>query len=309
MLAGTIATAGSEARHRHHQRRRALEGVLGRRECERSRHCIRSTSITSSSTGAERWRLSCCRGCLPRLAGAPRHRRGGSAPIRARSRRSTTSGAWCSRIPGILDQVMRTVPSYDNAAGKLRGFRAYPGRNRAIFNKLGLSLETWSRQSTANRWMIPSIAKRYSIRFNRRTPSAVTIERGGQKQEISSEYRPGRRRGHPGSWRAITAGAAPRRARAPPPGSPRSPAPQSNPTRSKRMTRPMVERRAPPSVLSRVAHDRIHFDRSASRPARRAVLAALRVVLLAPAHGPRASAAPARRRKGRPSRRTTKTRT
>jgi general secretion pathway protein C len=40
--------------------------------------------------------------------------------------------------PGILDQVMRTVPSYDNAAGKLRGFRAYPGRNRAIFNKLGL---------------------------------------------------------------------------------------------------------------------------------------------------------------------------
>ncbi len=40
--------------------------------------------------------------------------------------------------PGILDQVMRTVPSYDNAAGKLRGFRAYPGRNRQIFNKLGL---------------------------------------------------------------------------------------------------------------------------------------------------------------------------
>src|ERR1700733_13766358 len=32
--------------------------------------------------------------------------------------------------PGLLDQVMRTVPSYDNAAGKLRGFRAYPGRNR-----------------------------------------------------------------------------------------------------------------------------------------------------------------------------------
>ncbi len=40
--------------------------------------------------------------------------------------------------PGLLDQVMRTVPSYDNAAGKLRGFRAYPGRNRAIFSKLGL---------------------------------------------------------------------------------------------------------------------------------------------------------------------------
>ncbi len=40
--------------------------------------------------------------------------------------------------PSILDQVMRTVASYDNAAGKLRGFRAYPGRNRQIFSKLGL---------------------------------------------------------------------------------------------------------------------------------------------------------------------------
>src|SRR5579863_10324592 len=40
--------------------------------------------------------------------------------------------------PSILDQVMRVVPSYDSAAGKLRGFRAYPGRNRQIFNKLGL---------------------------------------------------------------------------------------------------------------------------------------------------------------------------
>src|SRR5271167_3628660 len=40
--------------------------------------------------------------------------------------------------PGLLDQVMRTVPSYDNAAGKLRGFRAYPGRNRQIFGRLGL---------------------------------------------------------------------------------------------------------------------------------------------------------------------------
>ena len=39
--------------------------------------------------------------------------------------------------PGILDQVMRTVPSYDNAAGKLRGFRAYPGRNRADIQQAG----------------------------------------------------------------------------------------------------------------------------------------------------------------------------
>src|SRR5271169_3947978 len=49
--------------------------------------------------------------------------------------------------PAILDQVMRTVASYDNAAGKLRGFRAYPGRNRQIFGKLGLKSAIWSRRS------------------------------------------------------------------------------------------------------------------------------------------------------------------
>ena len=33
--------------------------------------------------------------------------------------------------------------------------------------------------------MIRSTARRYSIRFNRPTTSTVTIERGGQKQDIS----------------------------------------------------------------------------------------------------------------------------
>src|ERR1039457_4407177 len=38
--------------------------------------------------------------------------------------------------PGLLNEVMRTVASYDNKAGKLRGFRVYPGRNRSAF-KIG----------------------------------------------------------------------------------------------------------------------------------------------------------------------------
>src|SRR3984957_7376516 len=78
---------------------------------------------------------------LPRLlAGskaAPRmSRRIGANPRRAEAVHSGLR--MVQQDPGILDQVMRTVPSYDNAAGKLRGFRAYPGRNRQIFNKLGL---------------------------------------------------------------------------------------------------------------------------------------------------------------------------
>ena len=77
---------------------------------------------------------------LPRLlAGGPRT----AAPRRRRRRRAPPQAVenitrLVQQDPGLLDQVMRTVPSYDNAAGKLRGFRAYPGRNRAIFNELGL---------------------------------------------------------------------------------------------------------------------------------------------------------------------------
>ncbi len=42
------------------------------------------------------------------------------------------------RNPGILNEIIRAVPSYDNRAGRLRGFRIYAGRNRTAFNGLGL---------------------------------------------------------------------------------------------------------------------------------------------------------------------------
>ena len=71
--------------------------------------------------------------------------------------------------PGILDQVMRTVPSYDSAAGKLRGFRAYPGRNRQIFNKLGLKAGRFGHGDQRHRrWTIRSAARRSSIPFRHR---------------------------------------------------------------------------------------------------------------------------------------------
>jgi general secretion pathway protein C len=71
--------------------------------------------------------------------------------------------------PGLLDQVMRTVASYDNAAGKLRGFRAYPGKIAQIFNKLGLKPGDLVTAINGTRWMIRSAAKRSSIRFRPRT--------------------------------------------------------------------------------------------------------------------------------------------
>jgi general secretion pathway protein C len=87
--------------------------------------------------------------------------------------------------PGILDQVMRTVPSYDNAAGKLRGFRAYPGRNRQIFNKLGL--RPGDLVTAINGTPLDDPQRSQDV-FNTIQTSdrvTVTIERGGQKQEIT----------------------------------------------------------------------------------------------------------------------------
>jgi general secretion pathway protein C len=87
--------------------------------------------------------------------------------------------------PGILDQVMRTVASYDNTAGKLRGFRAYPGKNRAIFNKLGL--KPGDLVTAINGTVLDDPQHSQDV-FNTIQTSdhvTVTVERSGQKQDIT----------------------------------------------------------------------------------------------------------------------------
>jgi general secretion pathway protein C len=87
--------------------------------------------------------------------------------------------------PSILDQVMRVVASYDNAAGKLRGFRAYPGRNRAIFTKLGL--KAGDLVTAVNGTPLDDPQRSQDV-FNTIQTSdrvTVTVERGGQKQDIT----------------------------------------------------------------------------------------------------------------------------
>jgi general secretion pathway protein C len=87
--------------------------------------------------------------------------------------------------PGILDQVMRTVPSYDNAAGKLRGFRAYPGRNRQIFNKLGLKPGDLVTAINGTALDDPQRSQEVFNTIQTSDHVSVTVERGGQKQEIT----------------------------------------------------------------------------------------------------------------------------
>jgi general secretion pathway protein C len=87
--------------------------------------------------------------------------------------------------PGILDQVMRTVASYDNAAGKLRGFRAYPGRNRQIFSKLGLKAGDLVTAINGTALDDPQRSQDVFNTIQTSDRVTVTVERGGQKQDIS----------------------------------------------------------------------------------------------------------------------------
>jgi general secretion pathway protein C len=87
--------------------------------------------------------------------------------------------------PSILDQVMRTVPSYDNTAGKLRGFRAYPGRNRQIFGKLGLKPGDLVTAINGTALDDPQRSQEVFNTIQTSDHVSVTVERGGQKQEIT----------------------------------------------------------------------------------------------------------------------------
>jgi len=125
--------------------------------------------------------------------------------------------------PNILDQVMRTVASYDNAAGKMRGFRAYPGRNRQIFNKLGL--KPGDLVTAINGTALDDAQHSQDV-FNTIQTSdhvTVTIERGGQKQDISlniAQVAADATRELDGEAGAPVPGAAPPGERAPPPNIP-----------------------------------------------------------------------------------------
>jgi general secretion pathway protein C len=87
--------------------------------------------------------------------------------------------------PSILNQVMRVVASFDNAAGKLRGFRAYPGINRAIFGELGL--KPGDLVTAINGQPLDDAHHSQEVINTLQTSefATVTIERAGQKQDIS----------------------------------------------------------------------------------------------------------------------------
>lgn len=87
--------------------------------------------------------------------------------------------------PGMLNEIMRTVPSYDNKAGKLRGFRAYPGHNRIIFAKLGLKPGDLVTAINGTPLDDPQRSQEVLNTIQSSEHATVTVERAGQRQDIT----------------------------------------------------------------------------------------------------------------------------
>jgi general secretion pathway protein C len=87
--------------------------------------------------------------------------------------------------PNILNEVMRAVPSYDNKAGKLRGFRVYPGRNRSAFNGLGLRPGDLVTAINGTPLDDPQRGQEIFNTIQSSASASVTIERGGQTIDVS----------------------------------------------------------------------------------------------------------------------------
>ena len=110
---------------------------------------------------------------------------------------------------------MRTVPSYDNTAGKLRGFRAYPGRNRTIFNKLGLRPGDLVTAINGQPLDDPQHSQEVFNTIQSSNTVTVSVERGGQKQDITlnvaqvASEASKELESEPGAGTAPAAGAAP----------------------------------------------------------------------------------------------------
>lgn len=87
--------------------------------------------------------------------------------------------------PNILSQIMRAVPSYDSSAGKLRGFRIYPGKNRTAFNNLGLRPGDLVTAINGTALDDPQHGQEIMNTVETADRATVTIERSGQLQDLT----------------------------------------------------------------------------------------------------------------------------
>lgn len=89
---------------------------------------------------------------------------------------------------GGSSRVLRAVPSYDAGAGKLRGFRLYPGKNRTAFNDLGLrpgDLVTAINGATLDD---PQRSQEIMNTIENSDQATVTLVRGTQVQDLRVNF-------------------------------------------------------------------------------------------------------------------------
>lgn len=85
--------------------------------------------------------------------------------------------------PSKASQYLRVQPAYN--AGKLRGYRIYPGRNRSLFNEAGLRPGDLVTELNGSRLDDPGQALQMLGTLSQATSLSVVILRGGQPQTLN----------------------------------------------------------------------------------------------------------------------------
>lgn len=118
----------------------------------------------------------------PRIAGAP--------PPAMQPMAGGADGAILDRMrrmiaddPGIIGDVMRPQPVF--AQGKQRGYRVYPGRNRAAFSKLGLRAGDLVTAVNGTPLDDPARGNEIFGTIASASEARVTVMRNGRQQELT----------------------------------------------------------------------------------------------------------------------------
>jgi general secretion pathway protein C len=98
-------------------------------------------------------------------------------PVVERMRRMMTDD------PGLMADIMRPQPVF--AQGKQRGYRVYPGRNRAAFTRLGLHPGDLVTAINGTPLDDPSRGQEIFRTIGSSTEAHVTVMRNGQQQDLT----------------------------------------------------------------------------------------------------------------------------
>jgi general secretion pathway protein C len=99
------------------------------------------------------------------------------APIMDRMRKLITND------PGLMADIMRPQPVF--AAGKQKGYRVYPGRNRQAFSRLGLRPGDLVMAINGTPLDDPARGQEIFSTLGSSSEAHITVIRGGQQQDLT----------------------------------------------------------------------------------------------------------------------------